>query len=1044
MGDENSIHTLGDHSKPRHEGYRNTIELPLELLKESISQEDVNKKFLRSLPSEWNMHVVVWRNKPDLDSISMDDLYKNLKVYEPEVKGVSISSTNTQNKEFVSSSSNNNTNSSNEAVNTAFGVTTASTQKGLGYNAVSPPHTGLFMPPKPDLSYIGLEEFTSEPAVETLNAKTSEEVLKVVKKDNDAAIIKDWKSDDKDESVPQPKIEKKTVKPSVTKVEFVKPKQQSQNAMKPIKNVEKSRQSTNSKRGNMSYLTDYKEIDGGYLAFENSVLFNDTECVVLSPDFKLTDENHVLLRVPRKNNMYSVDLKNIIPTGGLLRFLLSTKDETSGILKSFITRIENLVDHKVNVIRCDNGTEFKNRDMNHFCEMKGIMRQYSATRTPRKNGVAERRNKILIEASRTMLADLKLPTTFWAEAVSTACYVQNRVLVVKPHNKTPYALFNGRTPMLSFMRPFGCHVIILNTIDHLGKFDGKAGEGFFVGYSLNSKAFRVFSSRTMIVKEALHIKFSENTHNNVGSRPNWLFDIDALTKTMNYQPVAAGTQSNGNTCTKDNNAEPKSSKMLDSNLLMMLERRLMKFQDKKMNAKIKRRRTVLTTLTELMLKSSIKLPDDPDMPELEDISIFKESNEDVFGAEADLNNLESTFQVSPIPTTRIHKDYPLVQVIKDMHSAPQTRRMSKNLEDHGLVSTVNQRTNHKDLQNYLFACFFITNGTQKDERGIVIRNKAILVAQGHTQEEGINYDEVFAPVTRIEAIRLFLAYASFKDFVEYQIDVKSAFHSGKIKEEVYVCQPLGFKDLVFFDKVYKVEKALMDCIKPQEHGMKPCQHTCWIMGFKEERLIRPFSSEGTKNKGGIFTSQDTYVVEILKKFGFSKVKTARTPMETQKPLLKNEDEEEVYVHIYRSMIGSLMYLIYSRPDIMFAVCACAIYQVNPKVSHLYAVKRIFTYLKGQPKLGLWYLKDSPFHLMAYTDSDYIGASLDRRSTTGGCQFLGCRLISWSCKKQTVVANSTTEAEYVATSSCCGQFWTIAKSKTINGEVQIHDLVDGMK
>ncbi|GJX85183.1 retrovirus-related pol polyprotein from transposon TNT 1-94 [Tanacetum coccineum] len=196
-------------------------------------------------------------------------------------------------------------------------------------------------------------------------------------------------------------------------------------------------------------------------------------------------------------------------------FFLATKDETSGILKSFITGIENLVDHKVKVIRCDNGTEFKNKEMNQFCEMKGILRQFSVARTPQQNGVAERRNRTLIEAARTMLADSKLPTTFWAEAVNTACYVQNRVLVVKPHNKTPYELFHGRTPTLSFMRPFGCPVTILNTIDHLGKFDGKADEGFFVGYSLNSKAFRVFNSRTRIVEENLHIRFSESTPNAV-------------------------------------------------------------------------------------------------------------------------------------------------------------------------------------------------------------------------------------------------------------------------------------------------------------------------------------------------------------------------------------------------------------------------------------------------------------------------------------------------------------------------------------------------
>ncbi|GJV84252.1 ribonuclease H-like domain-containing protein [Tanacetum coccineum] len=188
--------------------------------------------------------------------------------------------------------------------------------------------------------------------------------------------------------------------------------------------------------------------------------------------------------------------------------------------------------------------------MNKFCEMKDIKREFSVARTPQQNGVAKRKNRTLIEAARTMLADSKLPTTFWAEAVNTACYVQNRVLVIKPHNKTPYELFLGRKPALSFMRPFGCPVTILNTIDHLGKFNGKADEGFFVGYSTNSKAFRVFNSRTRIVEENLHVQFSENTPNIAGSGPNWLFDIDALTKSMNYKPVVAGNQSNSNAGTK--------------------------------------------------------------------------------------------------------------------------------------------------------------------------------------------------------------------------------------------------------------------------------------------------------------------------------------------------------------------------------------------------------------------------------------------------------------------------------------------------------------
>ncbi|GKF25433.1 putative ribonuclease H-like domain-containing protein [Tanacetum coccineum] len=225
-------------------------------------------------------------------------------------------------------------------------------------------------------------------------------------------------------------------------------------------------------------------------------------------------------------------------------FFLASKDKTSGILKSFITEIENLVDKKVKIIRCDNGTEFKNKVMREFCKQKGIKREFSIARTPQQNGVAERRNRTLIKVARIMLVDSNLPTIFWAEAVNTACYVQNRVLVVKPHNKTPYELFRGRIPTLSFMRPFGCHVTILNTLDYLGKFDGKSDEGFFIGYSMNSKAFRVYNIRTRKVEENLHIKFLEDKPIIAGDGPKWLFDIDVVTKSMNYVPIIAGTNFN--------------------------------------------------------------------------------------------------------------------------------------------------------------------------------------------------------------------------------------------------------------------------------------------------------------------------------------------------------------------------------------------------------------------------------------------------------------------------------------------------------------------
>ncbi|GJY86641.1 retrovirus-related pol polyprotein from transposon TNT 1-94 [Tanacetum coccineum] len=622
-------------------------------------------------------------------------------------------------------------------------------------------------------------------------------------------------------------------------------------------------------------------------------------------------------------------------------FFLATKDETCGILKYFISGIENLIAHKVKVIRCDNGTELKNREMNQFYEMKGILRQFSVARTPQQNGVADRRNRTLIEAVRTMLADSKLPTIF-----------RQKQLIL---------------------------LAMCNIEYHLSKFDGKANEGFFVGYSLNSKAFRVFNSRTRIVEKNLHIRFSENIPNAVGSGPDWLFDIDALTRTMNYEPIVADNVNN------TNNVNAASTNEVNA----------------------------------VGGKTSIKLPFDPNMSALEDYSIFDFSrdNEDV-GAEADINNLDTTIQVSPIPTIRIHKDHPLNQVIRDFQSDTQTRRMSKNLEEHGfeepkkVIHALKDPSSIEAIQEELLQFKLQEVWTlvdlpigkrairskwvfrnKKNERGIVIRNKARLVAQG-----------------------LFLAYDSFKDFVVYQMDLKSAFICGKIEEEVHVCQPPGFEDPDFPDRVYKVEKALYRLHQAPKAWYETLSTYLLDNGFQRGKidilLVQVYVDDiifgSTKKellqqkKGGIFISQDKYVVKILKKFRFIKVKTASTPIETQKPLLKDEDGEEVDVHMYRSMIGSLMYLTSLRPDIMFVVCACARYQVNPKVSHLHVVKRIF--------------------------SDYAGASLDRKSTTIGCQFLGCRLISCQCKKQTVVANSITEAEYVAASSCCRQLYLILLGK----------------
>ncbi|GJU53352.1 putative ribonuclease H-like domain-containing protein [Tanacetum coccineum] len=835
---------------------------------------------------------------------------------------------------------------------------------------------------------------------------------------------------------------------------------------------------------------------------KNKVLFTDTECLVLSPDFKLPDENQILLKVPRQNNMYSFNLENIVPLGGLACliakattdesnlwhrrlghvnfknlnrlvkgnlvrglptklfqndhtcvacqkgkqhkasckaklvssisqplqllhmdlfgptsvrsinhktyclvitddfsrfswiFFLRTKDETSAILKDFIRQIENQLNQKVKIIRCDNGTEFKNRDVIDFCGLKGIKREYSNARTPQQNGVAERKNRIP------------------------------------------------------------------------AKFDGNLYEGFLVGYSLQSKAFRVYNLVTKRVEENLHIKFLENKPNVAGKGPNWLFDLDYLTDSMNYHSVRSENQANlhagqqesdQNTGTKDKNDAGDSEKEDESaqdcfelpiwhsysstnpfapkidnkrggpreeEQVFLDDLARLQRQEKEANEEAEALRKNLEQETENLVtqagaaKSSgtnifstvsptakasgtnfvntVSTPvsaasaneglslsnttnsqeDDSEIPPLEDIhkdttdGIFTHSSYDDEGAEADFTNLETVVNVSPIPTSRIDPSHPSTLILGDPTSAVQTRsKVNKSSEAHALVSYVQKqrRNNHKDFHHCLFACFLSQLEPKKisealEDEGWVDAmqeelNKARLVAQGHRQEEGIDYDEVFAPVARLEAIRIFLAFASYMGFIVYQMDVKSAFLYGKIDEEVYVSQPPGFQDPKYPEKVYKVVSL------------------CMALPSSFPEMI---SDE--------FNGRAHFLILALNVKQNPKWRYSRLPRINP----KMKEASDVDVHLYRSMIGSLMYVTASRPDIMFAVCACSRFQVTPKTSHLSAVKRIFR-----------------------------------------------RLITWQCKKQTIVATSTTEAEYVAAASCYPDPITLISKLGISDPLHLH-------
>ncbi|GKC45693.1 putative ribonuclease H-like domain-containing protein [Tanacetum coccineum] len=739
--------------------------------------------------------------------------------------------------------------------------------------------------------------------------------------------------------------------------------------------------------GNKCYLDEYEDYDGGFVSFgdgkrrisgkgkiktgsfdfhdvyfckelkynmfsvsqicdkKNNVLFTNIECLVLSSNFKLLDESQVLLRALRKDNIYSVDLKSVVPTEDLTCLIAKATIDESNMWHRWLGYINFKTMNKLVKGNLVKGLPSKIFENDHSCVAYQKGKQHKASyKTKLVNSISKPLHMLHM--------DLFGPTNVKSLMKKSYCLVVT----------DDFSRFSWKTSTGRFHETFWVLVTILNTKDHLGKFDGKADEGFFVG-------------------------FLENKPNVKGNRPDWLFDVDSLSISMNYVPVAAGNKTNGIVGTKDNIVADE-NKVLDKSgkhdqearsVSERLNQREMQTEHTNSTNGIN---TVSTPVSTDGPSFDTAVPSTPINATGPFVSTANESEEQLFERFSPFKNV---FTLPPVP---------------NISSMDNTGIFGNAYDDEDVEEEA-------DMNNAIGTKWAFRN--KKDEKSIVVKKKATLVAQGHTQEEGIDYDEVFAPVARIESIRLFMAYASFKDFIVYQMDVKSAFLYGKIEEGVYVCQPPSFEDPHFLDKVYKVEKALyglhqaprawhkddillvqvyVDNIifgstkKQMSNEFETLMHNKFQMSSMGE--ISFFLGLQVKQKSdGIFISQDKYVAEILKMFDFASVKTASTPMETNKALVKDEEAKDVDVHLYRSMIGSLMYLTASRPDIMFAIYACERFQVTPKTSHFNAVKMIFRYLKGQPKLGLWYLRDSPFDLEAFLDSDYAGASLDRKSTIGG-------------------------------------------------------------
>ncbi|GJU79991.1 putative ribonuclease H-like domain-containing protein [Tanacetum coccineum] len=626
---------------------------------------------------------------------------------------------------------------------------------------------------------------------------------------------------------------------------------------------------------------------------QHKVLFTETECLVVSSDFKMPDENQILLKVPRHHNMYSFDMKTPSPAKGFACliakatsdesklwhkrfswvFFLATKDETSGILQNFIRQIENQLNHRVKIIRSDNGTEFKNKDMLEFCGNKGIKQEYSNARTPQQNGVAERMNRTLIEAARTMLADSLLPTTFWAEAVSTACYIFNRVRVTKPQNKTPYELLFGHKPIISYIRPFGCHVTILDTLSVLGKFDGKCDEGFLVGYSLNSKAFRVYNLVTKKVEVNLHVKFLEEKPNVKGVGYRWMFDIDYLTDSMNYIPVSLENQTNphagtsevtnsaGTLQTPNANASEEEDEA-EELIIMPIAVRQVGPRKSSTNSKAGEFFTELQNL-KTQEKKAYSSGISEDTPKI--LSFRRELDELAPKHLSEVPKNKATIAISPIPTLRIHNIHPQSQILGDPKSSVQTRsRVQQHSGAHALEEPKKISKALKDdswveaMQEELLQ--FRQHGKDSSEINLIKRKE-------QRQEEGIDYDEVVkalygvhqAPMALVCYLSLYLEkHGYMRGTIDKTLFIK------KDKKDIMLVQV--YVDDIIFGSTRKSWCDEFEALMKGRFQMSSMGELIFFLGLQVKQKT-----------DGIFISQDKYVADMLKKFDLASVKTQIDP-----------------------------------------------------------------------------------------------------------------------------------------------------------------------
>ena len=657
-------------------------------------------------------------------------------------------------------------------------------------------------------------------------------------------------------------------------------------------------------------------------------------------------------------------------------YFMKFKSEVAGIFWRFKKNVENQSNCRIQAIRSDNGREYTSTEFNLYCEEAGIEHQLTAPYTPEQNGVSERRNRYIMEMARCMLHEKNLPKVFWAEAANTAVFLQNRLPTKLLAEKTPFEVWYNYKPSLSFLKVFGSTCFVHIPQIKRDKLDKKAMQGIFVGYSTISKAYKVYLPQTQKITITRDVQFHEDD--------KWNWD------------------------------ETQEITVLDDQIITPLQNE-----------------SIDESIDESPVRGTRSLEE-----------IYQRSNVAVCEPE----NYEDA-QMNPAWQEAMKEE---IHMIEKNHTWELVDRPA----DKNIIGV-----------KWIFR-------TKLNADSSINKFKARLVVKGYAQVYGVDYSDTFAPVARMDTIRLLLAVAAHKNWKVFQMDVKSAFLNGDLQEEIYVEQPAGFVVQGEEDKVYMLKKALYglkqaprawygridDYLTGFGFQKSLSESTLYVKKIDDDVLIVSLyvddllvtgsnlqqierfkqdmmqafemsdlglmsfflGMEIKQSRGVIFIGQEKYAKEILKKFQMENCKPTATPMNQKDKFSKEDGTARVNEEKYRSLIGCLLYLTATRPDIFYATNLLSRFMHCPSELHMRAAKRILRYIKGTCSFGVKFMQCKTLKLHGFSDSDWGGFIDDMKSTSGFCFNLGSAIFSWSSKKQSIVAQSTAEAEFIAATAAVNQ------------------------